>query len=184
MPSSQSDLKVGDKIVLEATEDNPFGAAGTVTAATKNSDGTVSVTFKQATDPSEVFFSLEATQWDVAIDSSMAEVEGAASGAGGVSAEDSWSPSGGAIGDGFNIKLDNNGSYVKGNFSVKPTIGYDVKWTLFGGLERCELVSRVTRASTLRRTSRTRTPARTSRSSRPRCPSPTASPSTSRCTCT
>ena len=139
VPSSQSDLKVGDKIVLEATEENPFGAAGTVTAATKNSDGTVSVTFKQATDPSEVFYSLEATQWDVAIDSSMAEVEGAASGAGGVSAEDSWSPSGGAIGDGFNIKLDNNGSYVKGNFSVKPTIGYDVKWTLFGGLERCEL---------------------------------------------
>ncbi len=139
VPSSQSDLKVGDKIVLEATEENPFGAAGTVTAVTKNSDGTVSVTFKQATDPSEVFYSLEATQWDVAIDSSMAEVEGAVSGAGGVSAEDSWSPSGGAIGDGFNIKLDNNGSYVKGNFSVKPTIGYDVKWTLFGGLERCEL---------------------------------------------
>ena len=138
-PSSQGDLKVGDKVVLEATEENPFGAAGTVTAVTKNSDGTISVTFKQATDPSEVFYSLEATQWDVAIDSSMAEVEGALSGAGGVSVGDSWSPSGGAIGDGFNIKLDNNGSYVKGNFSVKPTIGYDVKWTLFGGLERCEL---------------------------------------------
>ena len=139
VPSSQGDLKVGDKVVLEATEENPFGAAGTITAVTKNSNGTVSVTFKQATDPSEVFYSLEATQRDVKIDSSMAEVEGAASGAGGVSAEDSWTPSGGAIGDGFNIKLDNSGSYVKGNFSVKPTIGYDVKWTLFGGLERCVL---------------------------------------------
>lgn len=138
-PSSQGDLEVGNKVVLEATEENPFGAAGTVTDVTKNPDGTVSVTFRQATDPSEIFYSLEATQWDVEIDSSMAEVEGAVSGAGGVSAEDSWTPSGGAIGDGFNIKLDNNGGYVKGNFSVKPTIGYDVKWTLFGGLERCEL---------------------------------------------
>ena len=143
---SDTSLKAGDKVVLEATDANPYGAAGTVTSVKKNANGSVTATFKQATDPAEVFTSLEAVGAGVTVDSS-ATVVGGASGAGGaldaagagVSVSDTWSPGKGALSADFNAKLDKNGSYIKGEFSVKPKIGYDIKWTLFGGLERCEL---------------------------------------------
>lgn len=137
-PGSDS-VAAGDKIVLEGTKANPFGAAGTVTAVKKNSNGTLSVNFRQATDPSEVFYSIESIQKNLNIDPSSIAIEGSRSSNARIAIADSWSPEEGAIGDDFNIKLDNNGSYVKGNFSIKPILSYDVKWTLFGGLERCEL---------------------------------------------
>ena len=144
-PSGTS-LKAGDKIVLEATDANPYGAAGTVTSVKKNANGSVTATFKQATDPAEVFTSLEAVGVDVTVDSSATVVSGDAGASGapdaagaGVSVSDTWSPGKGALSADFNAKLDKSGSYIKGEFSVRPKIGYDIKWTLFGGLERCEL---------------------------------------------
>lgn len=131
--------KVGDKIVIDPTDENPFGAAGTITSVSRRSDGSYSVSIKQATDPSEVFTDIEVKQSPVEADRDKAVVSGASGASGGgVDLSGDWEPEGDAFGASFDVDL-GSGSYAKGGFSIKPTIGYDIKWTIFGGLERCEL---------------------------------------------
>ena len=131
--------KVGDKIVIDPTDENPFGAAGTITSVSRRSDGSYSVSIRQATDPSEVFTDIEAKQAPVEADRDKAVVSGASGASGGgVDLSGDWEPEGDAFGASFDVDL-GSGSYAKGGFSIKPTIGYDIKWTIFGGLERCEL---------------------------------------------
>lgn len=131
--------KVGDKIVIDPTDENPFGAAGTITSVSRRSDGSYSVSIRQATDPSEVFTDIEVKQAPVEADRDKAVVSGASGASGGgVDLSGDWEPEGDAFGASFDVDL-GSGSYAKGGFSIKPTIGYDIKWTIFGGLERCEL---------------------------------------------
>ena len=146
--SASNDVpKVGDKVLLQPTDENPLGAAGTVTSVTTAADGSVSVEFDQASDPAEVFEWIEMSDEGVAVDpdrvvedSVHTEIRPPFGVDDMYGSSGTWEPEEGALGDDFNIKLNDDGSsYVKGGVSVKPKVGYDVKWSLFGGLERCEL---------------------------------------------
>ena len=137
------DIAVGTKVALQATESNPYGAAGTVTSVTQNSDGTVTATFEQATDPSQIFVSLRASQTGVVIDSSMLvqfeQNQSSYAIQPRLGTDGEWEPEDGALEDGFYVSLDDSGSYVSGSLSVSPTLGYDIEWSLFGGLKKCDL---------------------------------------------
>ena len=143
--AAKFDVTAGSKVALLATEANPYGAAGTVTNVTSNGDGTITATFEQATDPSQIFVSLRASQTGVEIDSSMVVAPEQTRAASrnqrifDLDEEGEWEPEGGELGDSFSVDLDDAGSYVSGSFSMRPTLGYDIEWSLFGGLERCNL---------------------------------------------
>ena len=133
--------KVGDKVALQPTEENPLGGAGTVTSVSYTAHGTPSVKFEQASDPSEIFESISMSDRGVEVDSSTVIItEDQVSPSSRISVDDTWRPEEGSIGKEFDIPLDDDGSsYVRGGISVSPVVGYDVEWTFLGGLEHCEV---------------------------------------------
>lgn len=136
--SSDYSLQVGDKVILLPSEQLMSGMAVVVTDTVKNSDGTTSAVFDQIEDPSEVLKNFEIVEFDAMPDPSHVIL-----GEGVEWAEES-SPSSRA-----SLEYDPEIKPLKfslpkqlkaeGSITIAPRFDIDVKWSLFGGFERCKI---------------------------------------------
>lgn len=139
-------VNVGDKVTFSATEENPFGAAGVVTALEPQADGTVLILFEQATDPTEYFESLSAHSDGLELSSAEYYINGSTTESSAsdimplsiVDTDGTWEPEDGSLSNSSRIDL-GDGNYIEVKFETDPTIAYDIEWSMIGGLKQCDL---------------------------------------------
>lgn len=128
------DLKVGSKVALASSEDNPAGAAGVVTGIYEE-DGRLVATFEQATQLEEIFKSISIHAYDVTVDEGDIVLED------GVElverpqtyADGSWSP--GTLNLDFGERKLGKHMTVSGGLGITPTVSVACDWSLVSGFK-------------------------------------------------
>ena len=129
----QEAVSVGGKVAFLPTETLPNGAAGEVTKAEPQEDGSLVVSFEQATNPADILATFELVQSDVLIDMSNAVLEEGFE----LVNEPSVARASGSTGE-LKVKLPTRLG-LDGEITFEGFYDTDIKWDLFNGFRRCKI---------------------------------------------